>query len=75
MGSDRHYIGITDNIEKRLDKHDTGGVRSTKFYRPWKLIHAEIFVNKTLARKREIFLKKNAAARVEIFRKLDGLIV
>lgn len=72
---DRHYIGITDDIEKRLIKHNTNSVQSTKAYRPWMLVYKETFMNKTSARKREIFLKKTAAARVEIFSKLGGPIV
>ena len=61
--SGRHYIGITSNIDKRLQKHNSSGVRSTKAYIPWVLVHKEIFDSKTSARKREIFLKKNYQER------------
>ena len=66
---DRHYIGITNNIEKRLIKHNTNSVRSTKSYRPWLLVYKEVFTDKTSARKREVFLKKTAAAREDVFSK------
>jgi len=42
-GYDRIYIGQTDNPEKRLERHNLGLVKSTKAYRPWKLIHYESF--------------------------------
>lgn len=67
LKSPRHYIGITSDLENRLSKHNQGGVRSTKPYRPWQMVYTEKFANKTDARKREIFLKKTAKARQETF--------
>ena len=71
----RHYIGITAELEKRLGTHNNGSVRSTKPYRPWKLVHTETFCDKKEARKREIFLKKTARARTELYQKVDGPFV
>ncbi len=70
---ERHYIGITDDILKRLAKHNSGSVKSTKAYRPWMVFRKEEFLNKMTARKREIFLKKTARARVKLY--TDGPIV
>ena len=67
---DRHYIGITENLGKRVDSHNSGSVRSTKAYRPWKLVYSENFLDKTSARKREIFLKKTAKERENLFEKI-----
>ena len=67
----RHYIGITEDLKKRLVKHNSGSVRSTKAYKPWKMIHNEQFQKKTDARVREIFLKRTARARRELFDKID----
>ena len=67
----RHYIGITDNLDNRLRKHNSGSVRSTKFCKPWVISYVENFDNKTDARKREIYLKKTAGVRKEIFDKID----
>ena len=40
----RHYIGITNLIpEKRLLKHNQGGVHSTKLGKPWKLVYTKEF--------------------------------
>ena len=35
---DRYYIGQTNDIEQRLEKHNSKQVRSTKGYIPWKVI-------------------------------------
>ncbi len=67
---DWHYIGTSDNVEKRLREHNTGKTRSTKAYKPFIIIYTESFLDKTSARKREIFLKKNYKARSEILSKI-----
>jgi putative endonuclease len=32
------YIGSSNDVTRRVARHNAGGVRSTKGYRPWKLI-------------------------------------
>ena len=32
------YVGSTENVEKRLARHNGGRVKSTKAYRPWILL-------------------------------------
>lgn len=54
---DHHYIGYTENIQKRIVEHNHGQVLSTKNMRPWKLIYAEIYSHKLDALHREKFLK------------------
>ena len=66
----RHYVGFTNDVDARLQKHNAGDVRSTKAYRPWNLLYTESYNDKTSARKRELFLKKNARARRELFEQL-----
>jgi len=53
----RHYYGHTIDLENRLEKHNTGKVRSTKAYRPWKVIYTEEFPTKSEAYQRELFFK------------------
>ena len=53
----KHYVGYTGDILERLAKHNHGKVRSTKAYKPYKLLYKEEFKDKTVARKRELFLK------------------
>ncbi|MFZ2025521.1 MAG: GIY-YIG nuclease family protein [Microgenomates group bacterium] len=53
----RWYIGVSDNIERRLEEHNKGKSKSTKPYRPWVLKYIESFENKKEAYTREWFLK------------------
>jgi putative endonuclease len=53
----RIYIGQTDNVEARLRRHNSGGVKSTKPYLPWKLILSEHFETRSEAMNREKELK------------------
>ncbi len=51
------YIGFTADLRKRLIAHARGEVISTKFKKPWKMVHYEYFVNQVDAKARERFLK------------------
>lgn len=51
------YVGITNNLNRRLRAHTKGGVRSTAAHNPFKIIYTEDFKNYAEAREREIFLK------------------
>ena len=53
----KRYIGLTNNLERRLLLHDGGKVKATKNRRPFELIYFEKFENRTKAAKREKFLK------------------
>jgi putative endonuclease len=67
-----HYIGSTDDTVKRLKEHNAGKTKSTRGYKPFKLVYTESFPDRTSARKREIYLKKNYKAREEIFSAIGG---
>jgi len=51
------YVGMTDNIERRISEHNKGENKSTKAYKPFSLILVEEYMNRTEARKREKYLK------------------
>lgn len=51
------YIGSTDNVEKRLNQHNSGKVKSTKFYQPWKLLEYREYRTRSEAVRQERFLK------------------
>lgn len=53
----RFYVGLTDNIERRLKEHNSGKTKSTKGYIPWVLFFKEDFESRIEARGREIYLK------------------
>ena len=53
----RHYYGHTHDLQARLKSHNQGKVRSTKAYRPWKIVYYETFPTKSEAFRREMFFK------------------
>ena len=67
------YIGSTKDLKHRLNDHNSGKVKSTKFYRPFALIYYEAYPNYSLARKREIELKNNGQQKEILFKRL-GII-
>jgi predicted GIY-YIG superfamily endonuclease len=56
----RHYTGLTDNLEKRLKKHNEGGVPHTAKYRPWKIRTATAFEERERAAAFERYLKSHS---------------
>ncbi|MCL4641790.1 MULTISPECIES: GIY-YIG nuclease family protein [Olivibacter] len=53
----RIYVGLSQNVEKRLNEHNEGRTKSTKGYIPWQLIYKEEVGNRLTARKREKYYK------------------
>lgn len=53
----RYYIGSTDDLEKRLVKHNRGYSRYTKGKGPFKLVYKEKFASRSDAKKREYYIK------------------
>jgi putative endonuclease len=52
------YIGFTANLQQRLKSHDELATKGwTIKFRPWVLVHAEVFQTKAEALKREKELK------------------
>ena len=60
---DRQYVGMTDDMNRRLVEHNSGKNQSTKAYKPWSLIYNELFDNRDAARIREKYLKSAAGRR------------
>ena len=67
----RYYIGQTNNIEKRLLRHNNKEVRSTKHGLPWTLVYHEIFQTRSEAIKRERYLK-SLKSRIVIKKLIDA---
>ncbi len=51
------YVGMSNNLERRLKEHNNAENRSTKAYKPFVLILSEKLETREAARKREKFLK------------------
>jgi len=56
----RLYIGFTKHLETRLKEHNAGRTKSTKGYRPWKLVFSKTFNNRKEARKFEKYYKSGS---------------
>ena len=54
---ERYYVGQTNDLSDRLRRHNSGYVRSTKYYAPWELVYFEEFETRAQAMKRESALK------------------
>jgi len=58
------YIGYTNDLRKRLEKHNRKLNFSTKSDTPWKLIFYEAYLNEEDAKRREKYLKTNQGSRL-----------
>ena len=63
------YVGYTNNLDRRLHKHNKGlGAKSTRG-RIWKILYSEKYSTRGEAISREFFLKKNRKFRNKIKKK------
>lgn len=51
--SDQVYVGITEDLKKRLETHNSGGSVHTAKYKPWELI---VYMGFKYARRARILL-------------------
>ena len=66
IGINKTYVGYTNNIKLRVNKHNTNkGAKSTKGHN-WILIYNKKFKNKSEAMSFEYKLKKNRTKRKSI---------
>ena len=61
----RYYIGQTDDIDKRIKRHNQGRNISTKAYIPWKLKWWKEFETRSVAVRAETKIKR-IKKRIEI---------
>jgi predicted GIY-YIG superfamily endonuclease len=57
---ERHYVGRTANLEKRLKRHNNGEVRYTSVFRPWQIETAIAFTSRSKAFAFEKYLKSHS---------------
>lgn len=57
------YTGFSDNVDRRLNQHNSGMVPATKHRRPLELLFTEDFETKLEAKKRELYWKSGAGRR------------
>jgi len=65
-GTSKTYVGYTNNLKNRIEKHNSNkGAKSTKGYK-WLLIYSKKFKSKNKAMSYEYKLKKNKILRNKI---------
>ena len=63
------YVGYTNNLKKRLDKHNSSkGAKSTRGYK-WSIIYKKRFFSKKSAMSYEYKLKNDRKKRLSIIKK------
>lgn len=60
----KHYIGYTCDLKKRLKEHLLGKVESTKNRRPLELVYYEAYKEKDLAMRQELLYKTGQGRRI-----------
>jgi len=51
------YVGMTQNLERRVSEHNAGACSSTRFHAPFRVIYTELQSSRIAARSREKYLK------------------
>jgi len=64
------YVGLTNNFERRFDVHNSGQNKTTRTYKPYKLILVEKFETRLEARLKEKYLKSGIGK--EFLKRLIG---
>ena len=54
------YVGITNDLKRRLIQHNSGKNKSTYTYKPFHLVYTEQSPNYKEARLREVYLKSGS---------------
>ena len=61
--TDKYYVGYTQDLKLRLERHNSGWSRSTKSGVPWELVYNEKFETKSEAIKRENEIKREKSRK------------
>ncbi len=64
------YVGSTSDLKQRFKRHNDGLVKSTKYYKPFKLIYYEAYTTLAIARKRELEIKNNSQQKEFVLRRM-----
>ena len=67
------YIGVTENLKRRINEHKNGGVKfTTRKEGVWSLAYAENYADKNDAYAREARLKQHGRAKQELLRRIQN---
>ena len=66
------YLGITNDLKKRLKAHNSAGKKyTTRLKGKWVLIYAKAFRSKEDAYNREKKLKNHGSGKIELIKRLE----
>ncbi len=57
------YVGMTTDLKRRLNEHNSGKSKYSKGHSPWRLFHSELAGNSKVARLREKYFKTSAGKK------------
>ena len=74
MRDGSYYIGQTNNVSNRLERHNSRRQLATRFKVPWELVYTEPFDTRSQAVKRELEIKgwKSRQAIKELLNNNNG---
>ena len=55
--NNRYYTGSTDNLDRRLNEHNSGKSKYTKLTKPFVLVYKETYTSRLEAVRRELYFK------------------
>ena len=58
------YVGMTNDLERRVKQHNNGLNKTTKPYRPFEIILVDEYPSRAEARNREKFLKSGVGKEI-----------
>ena len=74
--SGRYYIGHTQHLAERLERHNSGSVTATRNKGPWVLKYHETYSSKAEAASRELYIKrmKSRVYIEDLIKKVGGAL-
>ena len=74
LKDESYYIGQTNNVSNRLERHNGWRQSATRSKVPWELVHTEPFPTRSQAVRRELEIKswKSRQAIKELLNNNDG---
>ncbi len=72
--TDQHYIGMTNNIQRRLEEHNNGNSHWTKSRGPFELVYYEAYRSLDDAKIREKKLKQFKNSYIQLKKRLFNSI-
>jgi len=69
---DWFYKGSTNNLKRRFFSHQNGEEKSTRPYRPFRLVYYEAYLTEKAARERESGIKRSGSVWVPLMKRIKG---